>query len=86
MVSPGYLAFHPDPKKPDITLPDLACDSHCHVFGPADVFPYVPTSSYIPVDAPKETLFQRHRFLGFQRSVIVQATATGPITAPWLTR
>tara|TARA_R110002110_G_scaffold249872_14_gene466090 strand:+ start:55 stop:927 length:873 start_codon:yes stop_codon:yes gene_type:complete len=77
VVSPGYLAFHPNPKKPDITLPDLACDSHCHVFGPADVFPYVPTSSYIPVDASKETLFQRHKFLGFQRSVIVQASCHG---------
>lgn len=77
MVTPGYLAFHPNPKKPDITLPEGACDSHCHVFGPADRFPYSPTSSYFPVDAPKETLFERHRFLGFSRSVLVQASCHG---------
>lgn len=77
MVTPGYLAFHPNPKKPDIKLPEGACDSHCHVFGPADRFPYSPTSSYIPVDAPKEMLFQRHQFLGFSRSVIVQASCHG---------
>ncbi len=77
MVTPGYLAFHPNPKKPDITLPRGACDSHCHVFGPGDTFPYSPQSSYIPVDAPKEILFQRHRFLGFDRAVIVQASCHG---------
>ncbi|MEQ9327582.1 MAG: amidohydrolase family protein [Rhodospirillales bacterium] len=76
-MTPGYLAFHPNPKKPDIKLPEGACDSHCHVFGPADRFPYSPTSSYIPVDAPKEMLFQRHQFLGFSRSVIVQASCHG---------
>lgn len=77
MVTPGYLPFHPNPKKPDIALPPGACDSHCHVFGPSDRFPYSEKSSYIPVDAPKETLFQRHRFLGFDRAVIVQASCHG---------
>ena len=77
MVTPGYLAFHPNPRKPDYVPPDGACDSHCHVFGPGDLFPYSPTSSYIPVDAPKETLFQRHEFLGFDRAVLVQASCHG---------
>ena len=77
MVTPGYLAFHPNPKKPDIVLPAGACDSHCHVFGPGDRFPYSPTSSYIPVDAPKEVLFQRHTYLGIDRSVVVQASCHG---------
>ena len=39
MVTPGYLAFHPDPRTPGQALPARACDSHCHVFGPAAVFP-----------------------------------------------
>ena len=77
MVTQGYLPFHPSPKKPDIDLPPLACDSHCHVFGPAVKFPFSPTSSYLPVDAPKQTLFERHRFLGFSRAVIVQASCHG---------
>lgn len=77
MVSPGYLAFHPNPKKPDIALPAGTCDSHCHVFGPADTFPFAPSSTYQPVDAGCETLFQRHRFLGIDRAVIVQASCHG---------
>jgi 2-pyrone-4,6-dicarboxylate lactonase len=77
MVSPGYLAYHPDPKKPDQALPAGACDSHCHVFGPAAQFPFAATSTYEPVDAGKDTLFQRHRFLGIDRAVIVQASCHG---------
>ena len=77
MVTPGYLAFHPDPKKPEHALPPDACDAHCHVFGPAARFPFAPGSTYVPVDAPKETLFQRHRHLGVSRAVIVQASCHG---------
>ena len=71
------MPFHPDPKKPDNALPPGACDSHCHVFGPGTVFPFSDGSTYIPVDAPKETLFQRHRFLGIDRAVVVQASCHG---------
>ena len=71
------MPFHPDPKKPDHALPAGACDSHCHVFGPGNEFPFADGSTYIPVDAPKETLFQRHRFLGIDRAVIVQASCHG---------
>ena len=77
MVTPGYLAFHPNPKKPDHALPPDACDAHCHVFGPAARFPFAPTSTYVPVDAPKETLFRRHRHLGVSRAVVVQASCHG---------
>ncbi len=77
MVTPGYLPFHPQPKAPDAPLPPLACDAHCHVFGPGDVFPYAASSTYVPVDAPKEKLFALHRHLGVSRSVIVQASCHG---------
>ena len=77
MVSPGYLAYHPDPKKPDQDLPPGSCDSHCHVFGPVAQFPFSAASSYEPVDAGCDTLFQRHRFLGLDRAVIVQASCHG---------
>ncbi len=77
MVTPGYLPFHPEPKKPDQALPDGACDAHCHVFGPAADFPFAASSTYEPVDAPKETLFALHRHLGVSRSVIVQASCHG---------
>lgn len=77
MVSPGYLAYHPNPKKPDIALPVGSCDGHCHVFGPAAQFPFAPSSTYEPVDAGCDTLLERHRFLGIDRAVIVQASCHG---------
>ena len=76
-ITPGYLAFHPDPRKPAEAPPPNACDAHCHVFGPAARFPFSPTGTYVPVDAPKETLFRRHRHLGFSRAVVVQASCHG---------
>ena len=77
MITPGYLAFHPNPKKPDQALPPGSCDAHCHVFGPASVFPFAASSTYKPVDAPKEKLFELHKHLGIERSVIVQASCHG---------
>lgn len=69
--------FHPAPKKPDIALPRGACDAHCHVFGPASAFPFAPSSTYTPGDAPKEMLFALHRHLGLERGVVVQASCHG---------
>ena len=84
MITPGYLPFHPAPKNPPRTLPPNACDAHCHVFGPAARFPFSSTSACVPVDAPKETLFQRHRHLGFSRAVVVQASCHGTDNAAML--
>lgn len=69
----------PDPntRKPDYVAPAGACDAHCHVFGPGDVFPYAPTRKYTPPDAPKEKLQALHRKLGIDRAVIVQASCHG---------
>jgi 2-pyrone-4,6-dicarboxylate lactonase len=72
-----WLAYHPDPRKPDYTPPAGAVDAHCHVFGPGAVFPYAPERKYTPVDAGKEQLFALRDFLGFDRNVIVQATCHG---------
>ena len=57
--------------------PPLACDAHCHVFGPAARFPYDPKASYIPQDAPFEGLQALHKKLGFERAVIVHASCHG---------
>jgi len=72
-----YLPFHPNPSKPAFTPPPGAVDAHCHVFGPADTFPYAPERKYTPCDAPKEKLFELRDYLGFERNVIVQATCHG---------
>lgn len=58
--------------------PPLACDAHCHVFGPATKFPYAPNAAYVPADAPFESLQKLHSVLGLQRAVIVHASCHGP--------
>ena len=58
-------------------MPPLACDAHCHVFGPAATFPYAPDRTYTPPDAPKERLSALHAILGIERAVIVQASCHG---------
>jgi len=73
----NYMPFKPNPTRPTYTPPPGAVDAHCHVFGPADVFPYAPERKYTPCDAPKERLFALRDFLGFSRNVIVQATCHG---------
>ncbi len=72
-----YLPFHASPSKPEYQVPAGAIDAHCHVFGPADKFPYHPKRKYTPCDAPKEQLFALRDYLGFQRNVIVQASCHG---------
>jgi 2-pyrone-4,6-dicarboxylate lactonase len=72
-----YMPFKPNPTRPSYAPPPGAVDAHCHVFGPADVFPYAPERKYTPCDAPKEKLFALRDFLGFSRNVIVQATCHG---------
>lgn len=72
-----YLAFHPAPSKPSFIVPAGAVDAHCHVFGPAEKFPYAPKRKYTPCDAPKQKLFALRDHLGFTRNVIVQASCHG---------
>lgn len=69
----------PDPatRKPHYRPPPLACDAHCHVFGPAHIFPYADDRSYTPPDAPFEDFVRLQRILGLERAVIVQASCHG---------
>ncbi len=75
--TPGWLDWKRDPSPPRFALPEDAVDAHCHVFGPADRFPYAPERRYTPCDASREQLFALRNHLGFSRNVIVQATCHG---------
>jgi len=79
-----YLPFHASPSKPKFKAPAGAVDAHCHVFGPADKFPYHPKRKYTPCDASKEQLFALRDYLGFERNVIVQASCHGTDNAALL--
>lgn len=76
-MSPPILTYNPEPTPPRLRLPAGACDAHVHVFGPAERFPYAPSRSFTPVDAPREKLFALHRLLGIERCVIVQSALHG---------
>lgn len=75
--TPGWLDWYAAPSKPRLQLPAGAVDAHCHVFGPAEQFPFVPERKYTPCDASKQQLFALRDHLGFARNVIVQATCHG---------
>ena len=76
-VTPGWLHWYQGPSTPAFTLPDGAVDAHCHVFGPAERFPFAPERKYTPVDASTQQLFELRDHLGVDRNVIVQATCHG---------
>ena len=76
-MDPDWLVFHPEPSTPGFKLPAGAVDAHCHVFGPADTFPFAPERKYTPCDAGKDKLWALRDHLGVHRNVIVQATCHG---------
>jgi len=75
--TPDWLDWYKNPSKPHFQLPVGAVDAHCHVFGPANEFPFAPERKYTPCDASKQQLFSLRDHLGFSRNVIVQATCHG---------
>lgn len=70
---PGPL----DPIRPKNPPPPKSCDTHAHVFGPADRFPYAGDRSYTPPDAPLEKYLNMLDTVGFERGVLVQGSAHG---------
>lgn len=77
MTAPTILPPDPATRRPAFLLPAGTCDTHCHVFGPGALYPYAPTRSYTPHDAPREDLATLHATLGVSRAVIVNATCHG---------
>ncbi len=53
------------------------CDTHAHVFGPQQKYPYNPGRAYTPADAPLEAWFALHARLGIGRGVLVQPSVYG---------
>jgi 2-pyrone-4,6-dicarboxylate lactonase len=62
------------PAKP---LPELACDTHAHVFGPYERFPLTAERRYTPPLAPFEDYTAMLARAGFSRGVVVHASANG---------
>jgi 2-pyrone-4,6-dicarboxylate lactonase len=65
------------PRRPTEPLPSGAWDTHAHIFGPADRFPFADGRGYTPPEAPVERYLALLDHLGFARGVIVQGNAHG---------
>jgi 2-pyrone-4,6-dicarboxylate lactonase len=74
---PVALPFDPNPRAPRVPLPPGACDTHFHVFGPPNLFPFSPTRRYEPPAAPIEYYHAMQRATGLERGVVVQPSAHG---------
>jgi 2-pyrone-4,6-dicarboxylate lactonase len=66
-----------DPVPPLVKTPPGAWDTHAHVFGPSDRFPYGPDRSYTPPDAPLPKYLHMLDTLGFTYGGLVQGSAHG---------
>ena len=80
--APDFVQTYLDtPSLPVLKLPAGSCDTHVHVLGPLDRFPYAqangPKRGPAPAPAPKERLFALHRRMGIERCVIVQTVNHG---------
>lgn len=74
---PVSLPFDPNPRPPCTPLPPGACDTHFHVFGPPNLFPFAATRRYEPPAAPIEYYHAMQRVTGLERGVVVQPSAHG---------
>jgi predicted TIM-barrel fold metal-dependent hydrolase len=74
---PVCMAPDPHTKVPAYQPPPGACDAHCHIFGPGNVYPYAPGRSYTPPDAPLSRFRELQQTLGLDRAVLVNASCYG---------
>jgi 2-pyrone-4,6-dicarboxylate lactonase len=64
-------------EKPLFKAPPQSCDSHFHVFGPAERYPCGTDIRYVPPQAPLDEYLALARHLGIERFVFVQPSAYG---------
>jgi 2-pyrone-4,6-dicarboxylate lactonase len=74
---PVNLPWDPNPRKPRFTPPPNTCDTHFHVWGPPDRFPYADSRRYTPPAAPIEHFWAMSSVIGVQRGFLLHASAHG---------
>jgi 2-pyrone-4,6-dicarboxylate lactonase len=67
----------PHPRKPKLKAPPGACDTHIHLFGPAEKYPFALDSPYTSRDALPETFIALQNTLGMSTAVIVSPGGYG---------
>jgi len=73
-----------DASGPTRALPPGTWDTHFHVFGPLDRFPYATNRKYTPPPAPLEAYVALAERLGISRAVCVHPNVHGPDNAATL--
>ncbi|MGH7033127.1 MAG: amidohydrolase family protein [Stellaceae bacterium] len=69
--------WDPNPRKPRFTPPPNACDTHFHVWGPPNRFPYAESRRYTPPAAPIEHFWAMASVIGVERGLLLHASAHG---------
>lgn len=83
MTDPRDLPYcfppHPSPRKPAFELPAGTVDTHFHIFGPPEIFPWSPPEKrvYTPPASPLSHYHMLMAHLGIDRGVVVQPMAHG---------
>ena len=67
----------PNPRPPRFKAPPGATDTHFHIFGPEENYPFVLDRRFTPPDASVEPYLHLHRTLGLSRAVLVQPSSYG---------
>jgi 2-pyrone-4,6-dicarboxylate lactonase len=77
-MTPTIPPPHPDPHSPTaFSPPPGSCDAHCHIFGPAERFPYSADRTYTPPDSGIDDFEHLQLRLGLDNAVFVQASCHG---------
>lgn len=75
--APVCVPHDPQPRRPAVAVPPLACDVHAHVCGPADRYPYIAERLYTPPDASPADFRHMLDAIGVARGVLVQPSIYG---------
>lgn len=67
----------PNPTPPRLKAPAGATDTHFHIFGPEERYPFVPERRFTPPDASVASYTKMHRTMGLSRAVLVQPSMYG---------
>jgi predicted TIM-barrel fold metal-dependent hydrolase len=78
---PACLGPRTSSARPSPSLPAGTWDTHFHVFGPRDRFPYATKRKYTPPESPFEAYVALAARLGIERAVCVHPNLHGPDNA-----
>ncbi|HUB96332.1 MAG TPA: amidohydrolase family protein, partial [Stellaceae bacterium] len=67
----------PNPRPPRFRTPAGTCDTHFHIMGPPEKFPWASTRLYTPPAAPVEHYLSMAKIVGIERGVVVVPAVHG---------